>query len=549
MYVLGLTAPCSWNTAAALVRDGELIAAAEEERFVRIKHAPYLPPIQAATYCLREAGITIEQVDAVAIGWRDPLSYWACSTWEKLRGLWLPGVPTGIANTFEYLLQMYRMRNQMKTQWNVSGLPRWVFVPHHLAHAASTYCVSGFEEANVLTIDGNGEDDSGWMGVGRGKQLTRWEKIWPQQSLGFFYENATDILGFKRHSHEGKTMGLAGWGKPELSLDPYLSVDGTNYHLQKGYVEWMTKEFGPKRKPSEPLLDKHRNYAYAVQSYLEKVGVSLAKKAHERSGLNSLCLAGGVALNCDMNAKILEQPFVDQIFIQPAAHDAGVAIGSAMVVSQESPDWKPFTMKHAYWGPAYSDAQIEGFLKESGLQFTKCDDIASTVADLLANGKIVGWFQGRMELGPRALGARSILAHPALPGMKDRVNQQVKHRETWRPFAPSILHEAGSDYVENYHESPFMLITASVKQSKAKDLLEATHVDGTVRLQSVTKETHPVYHQLLEAFRDKTGIPAILNTSFNDQGEPLVASPKDAVRTYYSTGLDALALGSYLLEK
>jgi len=551
MLVLGITAPASWNTAAALLRDGELVAAAEEERFVRIKHAPNLPPLHAMAWCLKAAGVGLENVDVIAVGWRDPVSYWICSGWEELRSARPLGCVTASANVLEYLFRLIRTRKEMRRIFANARMPQWVFVPHHLAHAASAYYVSGMEESIVLTVDGNGEDDSGWMGVGRRGTLHRWKKIRPDQSLGVLYGTVTGLLGFKEHSQEGKTMGLASWGSPTYDFSPFLSVDGTRYGLRRGYVRYLWRTFGPRRPSHAPLTDRHKNLAASVQAFLEQAGVALAKRAYERFGIPRFCLAGGVALNCDMNARILSQPFVEDLFVQPAAHDAGVALGAALVASAQLGGWKsaPSPMRHAYWGPEFGDDEIEHVLRESRLPYTRCKDIAEAAADLLVKGKVVGWFQGRMEWGPRALGNRSILAHPALTGMKDRLNRQVKHRESWRPFAPSLLHEVGAEYVEDYRFSPFMLLTFKVRPKRRGDLKEATHVDGTVRLQSVERQTNPLFYRLIERFRDRTGIPAVLNTSFNDAGEPLVGSPRDAIRTFFSTGMDALALGSFLLEK
>ncbi|MBI4314002.1 MAG: carbamoyltransferase [Candidatus Omnitrophica bacterium] len=547
MVILGVTAPASWNTAAALIKDGQLVAAAEEERFLRLKHAPNLPPLRAASWCLNAAGITMDQVDLIAVGWRDPASYLSCSLLEELRSLRLPGIATGVANAFEYLIQLTRMQKGLNSRQG-GHHPRWVFVPHHIAHAASAYYASGFDAATVLTLDGNGEDDSGWLGTGRGLELMRSHKIRPQQSLGVLYGNVTGLLGFKEHSQEGKTMGLSAWGKPGIQLEPHLSANETHYRLDRRYIRWLKKKF-PRRPAHEPLSDQHKDLAFAVQAFLERAGVSVAKRAYADSKIGKFCLAGGVTLNCDMNAKIIQQPFVEEMFVQPAAHDAGVALGAAYVVAAETQGWKPSAMTHAAWGPGYIDAEIEPVLREAKAGYTRCNDIADAAADLLAKGKIVGWFQGRMEWGPRALGNRSILAHPGMPEMKDKVNIEVKHREPWRPFAPSILHEAGPDWVENYKTSPFMLVTFTVKPNRRKDLAAATHVDHTVRTQSVVPEANPVYHRLIERFCSRTGIPAVLNTSFNDEGEPLVMSPRDALRTYSSTGLDALAIGSFLLVK
>ncbi len=553
MKILGITAPVSWNNAASIVVDGRLIAAAEEERFVRMKHSPYLPPINAMAFCLKQAGLRFEELDCIAVGWRGPGSFFVRSLAEELRSGRLTSAAAATAASIDYGIQLLKTRSAFRRQFGDIGIVTkkipWVFVPHHLAHAASAYFVSGFPQAAIMTLDGNGEDDAGMIGFGEGLSIRYLDRIRPKDSLGVLYGKTTGLLGFKEHSHEGKTMGLAAWGKPTDSFEDFMSLKGPRYSLRPGYLDMLRKKYGPRRPANEPLAQKDKDLAASVQAALERAGVSVLKQVHALTGSRNFCFAGGVALNCDMNAKLLEQSEVDELFVQPAAHDAGVSLGAAYVVAARFGDKSTTTMTHAAWGPEYSDEFIESFLKEAKVPYTRCTDIADTAADLLSKGKMVGWFQGRMEWGPRALGHRSILAHPGMAEMKEKVNLEVKHRETWRPFAPSILHEAGADLVENYRVSPFMLLTFIVKENKRSELAAALHVDSTVRLQSVTPESDPIYCRLIERFRDRTGIPGVLNTSYNDEGEPLVMSPRDAVRTFYTTGLDALAIGSFLVAK
>ncbi len=363
------------------------------------------------------------------------------------------------------------------------------------------------------------------------------------------YGETTDILGFKPHSHEGKVMGLAGWGKKTLNTSPYWKVTKNGYELLPDWQNKFWGNFGPRRPRSESLNDHHKNVALTVQRFTEKAGQSLARNLYSRNAIGNYCLAGGVALNCDMNAKIKELSFVDNIYIQPAANDAGTAIGAALELANTLGENSDFHMDHAYWGPEYSNDEIETILKEAKISYEKSKNITSHIAKILSEGKIVGWFQGRLEIGPRALGNRSILAHPGQKGMKDKINRKVKHRESWRPFAPSVLDEHGHEYFDNYFTHPFMNLAFNVNQKGMKDISQAVHVDKTARIQSVTQKANPKYHQLISEFSKITNIPALLNTSFNDAEQPLVNTPKEAIKTFFGTGLDILAIGDYIIEK
>jgi carbamoyltransferase len=549
MYILGITAPISWNNAAVLIKDGQLLAAAEEERFNRVKHAPRMPPVQSAKFCMDFAGIGLEQVDYIAVGWSHPLSYLYKNIKSELRELRWNSVHLQIGSAAEYFIQLSKLKTSFERLYPKVRGKKWVFIPHHISHAASACRVSGFKETNVLSLDGSGEDDSGGLYSFKNGKLENWRKIRITDSLGVLYSNATDVLGFMRHSHEGKTMGLAPYGKPTISLDEFFWLTDDWY---KAAIRWPAKfqrRFGPPRDFNEPLAEKHHNLAASVQHRVEEIAVQMGKGLKKWSPLSNLSLAGGVTLNCDMNAKFLTAGIAEKIFIQPAAHDAGTALGAAMELNARLGGRTDFAMEHAYWGPEYSNDEIESALKESKGEYQYIENIESAAAKLLADGKILGWFQGRMEWGPRALGARSILAHPGLPGMKDKVNLEVKNREAWRPFAPSILEEEVSNYIENSHPSPFMLLTFIVKKEKRDALAAAMHIDNTARVQSVSAKTNPRYHKLIQEFQKLTNIAALLNTSFNDKGEPVVMSPKDALRTFFSTGLDALAMGNFLVQK
>ena len=549
MNILGLTAPVSWNNAAALVQDGRVVSAAEEERFVRVKQAPRMPAIQAARFCLDYSSIDGSDVDVIAIGWKPPFEYTRRQLITHLRhGEWrdaLFSFPSGA----EYGIQLYKLKRELEDlNPGLRGTP-WVFVDHHVAHAASTFRTSGFDKAIVLTVDGNGEDQSGLSAIGSDGGLDIIERRSIANSLGVLYGNTTQLLGFTRHLDEGKIMGLAAYGTPQIPIVG-LHITDSGYSIARRYNRsGFWREFTDKRKPGDPIESVHKDIAASTQHQLELAGVALAQGMHARTNIRKFCLAGGVALNCDMNAQIRDLDFVDEIYIQPASHDAGTALGAALEVAARHGEPSGFRMDHAYLGPEYSPRDIQSVLDEVKIPYTQPADIARTTAELLRDGALVGWFQGRMELGPRALGARSILAHPGKPEMKDRVNAEVKHREGWRPFAPSILEEEVANVVENACPTPFMLLTFMVRPEWRDRLASATHVDGTMRIQSVSAQTNARYHQMISHFRRLTGIPAVLNTSFNDRGEPIVMSPRDALRTFFSTGLEHLAIGDFLVSK
>lgn len=552
MIILGITAPISWNSAAAIVKDGQLLAAAEEERFNGLKHSPRILPLRSIEFCLSFAKVKPEDVDAIGVGFQAPLTYYSKTFLENLKEGDLERALREGGTLAEYLVGMARFKDWLKDKGFRTGGENKLklkFYPHHLAHAASAYRCSGFDQANIITLDGQGENDSGSIWKGEGGKMAKMESIGHHQSLGWVYSAVTDVLGFLPHSHEGKVMGLAGWGKRKLPDSDLWAVNEEGYELKTGWKERLWERFGPRRGRYEELTDKNRNLALTVQRFTEQAGVALAKRAYKRNKANNVCLAGGVALNCDMNGKIWDLPFVENIFIQPASSDAGTAIGSALELADELGENADFEMNHAYWGPDYNNEEIETVLKESKLNYERVDRIEEYAAKRLAKGEIIGWFQGRSEIGPRALGNRSILAHPGLKGIKDKVNREVKHRETWRPFAPSVLDEAGEDYFEHYCFNPFMILTFEVKKKGKKDLSQAMHVDNTARVQSVEPKTNSRYYKLISEFGKITGIPGVLNTSFNDAGQPLVNSPKEALRTFAATGIDILAIGDFIVEK
>ncbi len=534
------------DAAAALIYNGKLIATAEEERFNRQRHAKGFPTL-AAAYCLKEAGLTMKDIDVIAIGY-NPTRF-------LRRGFFflsLRSALTYIASIFIYRMKLAEFRR---------GCPKAkiMYIDHHLAHAASSYRCAPFKDANVITIDGAGECECAALHEGRNGKLRRldeipiakWHDTGPWRSIGKAYSRLTMVLGLGVQG-EGKTMGLASYGTPRFDFSSILNV--------KSFDDWtidrrnITKLYGQyARKDSKaPLTQDHKDLAASLQAALEQAFINLGKDAHERTGIRNFAMAGGCALNCNGNSRLLEQDFCEKIFIQPAAHDGGIALGAALEAMHLVGDGDFIEFINAYWGPSYTNEQIEAALKNSKVAYRKSMDIATDTAELVAKGKIVGWFQGRAELGPRALGNRSILANPAIEGINDRVNEDIKHREVWRPFAPSVRADVAAEFFEGMEkakESPFMLQTFYVRE-KYRPLMPAiTHVDGSSRIQTVTKEQNPRYYDLLTALEKLTGRAIVLNTSFNDAGEPIVCSPQDAIRCYFGTGFDALAIGDFILEK
>ena len=435
---------------------------------------------------------------------------------------------------------------------------RMRFVGHHLAHAISGYAYSGFDEAAVIVMDGRGAWEATSIWHGRNGRLEHLLTIPFPDSIGYFYSEFTEYLGFQRNSDEWKVMGLAPYGKAGVDLRAFIEPEATPYkvHARKlvanGVAPFaeMTRLFGPRREPESELGERHKDVAYAVQDACELAMMSVVKMAIEKTKCRNICLAGGVALNSKANGQIAASGIVDKIFVQPAASDDGVALGAALAPYLEGSGSLPMSaMRHAYLGPEFDDETIETALRTYKLKYTRLHDTAATTAELLSNGKILGWFQGRMEFGPRALGSRSILADPRDPEMNAKVNNAVKFREWWRPFAPSMKKEAAGEYLESAGDSPFMILTAQVRPEKRAVIPAVTHVDGSARPQTVEKEINPLYWQLIDEFGKRTGVPVIMNTSFNLRGEAIVHTPTDALRTFFSSGMDALVIGSFLVEK
>lgn len=541
MIILGMTHPISWNNAACILVDGKLVAWVEEERLNRIKHSPRMPAKLAMEYCLKTAGVTLDQVDLIAIGFDS-------ATKAALGNLRNDNILAGLNQAAMWLRE--GSTYEKKLPFEGANRNKVIFVNHHRAHAASSFFASGFEEANILSIDGSGGTDSGMLAIGRGTTIEAVKSIPNRSSWGLLYEEVTEKLGFRRHSGEGKVMGLAAYGKPNPAGLPCVDWDGDipliDPEKRKAFIESLTA-----RKKDEEITEYHIQLAADLQDTLERAGAAMAEFLYKKSGIRRLCLAGGSALNCSMNGKLARLDFIDEIFIQPAAHDAGTALGAALNVYVEKTGKRPeWTMDHAYWGPEFTNDEIEETLRAfQDLCWKRSDDIFLETAQHLREGKIIGWFQGRSEVGPRALGNRSILADPSRPEMKDRVNNQVKHREPWRPFAPSMLEEAIGNYIDDPIPSPFMILAFDTKPEKKEEIISAIHVDGTCRPQTVSKRTNPRYWQLIKRFEEISGIPVVLNTSFNVDSQPIVNTPQEAIDTFLECGMEMVAIGDYLVWK
>ena len=552
----------SHDSAVALIRDGQVVAAVAEERLTRKKHQGGIPH-EAVAWCLESAGLNLSDVDHIGCYMRPGLRLGKRLPYRLKTALRSPLYAAAFAG-YEIIHNAQYIAGMRKLCPPNAQLH---YVEHHPAHAASAFLCSPFAEAALLSIDYVGEWAVTWTGVGSGGDIQRLRQTNYPNSLGVFYSALTDYLGFLRASDEYKVMGLASYGDP-VYYDALKKViqpqaDGW-YQIDHRYTAWQYRpgsrcgyfsnrfiqEFGPPRKKGEPLTDHHRNLAASAQRLLEDIVLDLARSLHKETGLDNLCLAGGVALNCSMNGRLRQEGPFKNIWVQPASGDDGIAIGAALQLHHQlggTP--RNYTMDHAYLGPSVSNEEIADYLALTKTPHRKSDDIARDTAQLLADGNIVGWFQGPMEFGPRALGGRSILADPTRPDMKDLINKHVKFREEFRPFAPSVLAEHAEEYFEGCTDSPFMLFVYPVRPEKQAEVPAITHINGTARVQTVTKTANPRYHALIKAFADLRGTPMRLNTSFNVLGEPIVHSPADAIRCFYSTGMDALALGDYLIVK
>ncbi len=554
MYTIGINAAFH-DSAACIIKDGVLLAAAEEERFTHIKHGkrpvPFSTwelPYHAIDYCLSIAGIHLSDVDHFAYSFDPSLINQNKGTsiygeWDDLFATYIKAAPAMLVDGYPHHLQKRFLGAKASPE-------KWQYVNHHLAHAASAYLCSPYTSAAVMTIDGRGEEVSTSYYVGKNNGLNKIGEVMIPHSLGLLYEAVTTHLGFLHSSDEYKVMALASYGKP-VYFDEFRSMievkeDGT-YTFEDYKLE---ERFGTKRARHEDFGEVHFNIAHSLQKVVEETVLKLANWLQKETGEENLCLAGGVALNCVANAVIRDNTDFKHIWVQPASGDDGTALGAALWVDAQARknEEKTFVMNHCYWGPKYSDEQIETFLKWTKVPYRKLTNVALEAAKLLAEDKIIGWHQGRMEFGPRALGARSILASPINENMQQRLNE-IKDREDFRPVAPVVLEEDASLWFEDAHYSPFMLFVYKVKEDKADKIPAVRHVDGTARIQTINEQQHPLYHQLLSEFKKLTGVPVLVNTSFNTRGEPIVCTPRDAIECFWTSPFDALVIGSFLLEK
>ena len=582
MTILGINAFHA-DASACVVRDGQLVAAAEEERFTRVKHWAGCP-IQAIDYCLEEAGVSLSEVDHIAVN-RDPRAHLvnkAFYTFLKRPNWSAVRDRLGNAGKVRDIKTALCEAKGIKSE----DIPAQIHhVEHHLAHLGSAFFVSGYEEAAVASIDGFGDFTSTLVAQGKGTELALLQSVLFPHSLGLFYLALTQYLGFPSYGDEYKVMGLAAYGQPdyldalrnliglknggrfELNLDYFLhhsagvsmTWDGGAPAIDRVYSDELVSLLGPARMKDEPLTSRHMNLAASLQAMYEESAFHILNDLYERTKLKSLCLAGGCALNSVANGKLSDRTPFERLYVPPIAGDAGGAIGAAYVVwHQTMGHSRSFVMDRADWGPGFSDQAIleeldrrHEALTASGWQVQQCmseEHLCRETAELIAAGQIIGWFQGRMELGARALGQRSILADPRRQDMKDILNRRIKRRESFRPFAPSVLEDAAGKYFEKAQPSPFMTMTYQVKAEKRAIISAPTHVDGSGRVQTVNATTQPLYARLLRAFEQRTGVPVLLNTSFNEQ-EPIVCTPREALDCLLRTQMDGMAIGNFVIRR
>jgi carbamoyltransferase len=571
MITLGINAVFH-DSAACILKDGILLAAAEDERFTHVKHGKrpipfntYELPFHAIDYCLKVAGIHLRDVDHIAYSFdpgllTDPniLKQSLCeipfypdnasgntagNLWDNLFLSSILHAPHQLVDGYPHHLQK-RFYDSKTSDW------QWHYVDHHAAHAASAFFPSPYHEAAILTLDGRGEVAATTYGIGRGTEMTRINQVNLPHSLGLLYERLTTHLGFLHSSDEYKVMALASYGQPRFAdqFREIIKVGSNGQYTVSG--ENLNVRFGAQRLRDEPFTAFHFDLARSLQLVLEETVLELVKYLYQITKVPNLVMAGGVALNCVLNARIRDLGPFENVWVQPAAGDSGTALGAAMYVdlNERKSQKREFVMDHVYWGPEYSDTEIERFLTRAKVPFTKMEDIATETAALLADNQIIGWYQGRMEFGPRALGSRSILASPIDPRMQAMLNE-VKDREDFRPVAPVVLEEDAHLWFKDAGFSPFMLFIYDVLKEKEDQIPAVRHTDGTARIQTINEQQHPQYYQLLRAFKEITGVPVLINTSFNTLGKPIVCSPRDAIECFWTSPFDALIIGSYLITK
>lgn len=567
MYILGLTT--LGDSAASLIKDGRIIAAAEEERFSRVKHH-FGFPFKAIQYCLDEAGITLADVEHVGLYWKPWIlrhkAMQALKSAFVSREMFNARSKRGIRNVGSGYLGMFKYPKLLREHFGPSDF-KFHYLEHHLTHAASAFLISPFEDAAIVTWDGTGEETTTLFAEGHGNQIKALQRIKLPHSLGQFYSAVTNYLGFSMETgDEWKVMGLAAYGKTDyydFFADKVLKINGKadfkydinvlDHHMARHYQfsDTIEKEIGEGRKPGSELTEKHWNIAASAQRVLEDTAIHLVKKVHEMTGAENLCMAGGVAFNSVMNGRIFHETPFKKFYVQPAAGDAGCSLGAALMIwHQKLGNPREVVMNHAYQGPKFSNEQCREALDAAGLKYETLPDeeLLPKIAQMISDGAIIGWFQGRMEWGPRALGGRSFLADPRRDDMREILNHKVKLREWFRPLAPSMLEEYGSEVFGKEHHDPFMITVIEVAEEYKKRIPAVVHVDGTARPQMVSRETNPRYWNLINEFRKLTGIPMLLNTSFNVQ-EPIVCTPADAINTFGNANFDALVLENNIVYR
>ena len=564
------------DPAAALIDDGHVVAYVEEERLLRNKHAANLFPIRSIDTCLALGRVGLGDLDAIVYGWDAPRygSGDMARFYDEINRHHPPDDATrrwqqrNVGYFAPAALQRTLVANLVR-HFGVdpAAIPPMVFHPHHRSHAAAAFFLSPYDEALVLTVDGSGDSDCTTIWHGRGTALEPLHRIEIPHSLGWFYAAITEYLGFDAYDGEYKVMGLAAYGRDNPELRGKLAQivrpgpRGFDYEVDPAYLHHGSHTYSdrftdrlphliglPPRQGPRRLEPIHEDLAFETQRLLEETVIRLVGHFQRETGLSALCIGGGVGLNVKMNSRLRRGVF-DRVWAFPIPSDSGLAIGAAIGHEVAATGRRPPRLEHLYLGPAYGDDDVEQQLRQCGLAYRRPDDLAAATADLLADGKVLGWFQGRMEGGPRALGGRSILADPRTIAARDRVNAAIKFREYWRPFCPSLTIESAARYLVKPDDAPFMILAFEATELARAGVPAVVHVDGTVRVQTVDAATAPRYHAVLEAFERKTGVPVVLNTSFNVKGEAIVCTPRDAIRCFAATGLDALVIGAFIVDK
>ena len=569
MYILGINC-YSHDASAALVKDGVILGVIEEERLSREKHSAKFPRL-AIQKLLEMEGITIHQVEKFTYfynPWLELSSNIAYFSryFPAVLNLFRTPSGSGGLKIFPRLKLQWGVGRLLQQEFGLKSAPKVEFIEHHLCHAASAFYGSGFEESAILTWDGRGESTTTLLAVGRGNKIEKIDEICIPHSLGHLYASVTDYLGFKSFNDEGKVMGMAAYGRDTylsrfrevLRLEEKgrfnLNLEYFRFHTH-GRTQWLSdkflRSFGPPHGLKDKIEQRHFDVAYALQKTVEEAGVHVARHLYEMTRLPSLCMTGGVALNVLLNQRVVEKTPFERFFIQPVANDSGTSFGSALYYYHHTMDHKrSHSFETPYLGPGYSNEEIETELRAANVNYVRSENIERDTVRHIYEGKIVGWFQGRMEAGPRALGNRSIVVNPMDPGMKSRLNERVKKRESFRPFAPSVLEERVDEFFEmpKGQMSPYMILSGSVRPEKRAVIPAVTHLDNTARVHTVSQKSNPRYWKLIHEFEKLSGVGVLLNTSFNEN-EPIVCSPRDAIRCFLRTEFDVLGIGDFLVIK